>query len=177
MVRTYLFLFLAICNLSGFAQTLEIPPLLKVPEDCKLVLHAFAKGVQVYTCTQDAVDTSRYEWNFSGPRAKLYADADYRTFTGKHYLNAAKQPTWETTDSSTISGAKLQQANSRDSLAIPWLLLKGISPGGTGRLNQVVYIQRVNTKGGKAPATAGRQQKGKTIEQPYTAEYLFYSKK
>jgi hypothetical protein len=177
MIRTCLFLLLAICSLSCFAQTQEIPALLKVPEDCKLVLHAFAKGVQVYTCTQDPADTSRYVWTFSQPRANLYADSDYQTLTGKHYLNAAKKPTWETKDGSTISGAKLQQANSPDSLAIPWLLLKGITPAGTGKLSLVVYIQRVNTKGGKAPATADRQQKGQTIQQPYTAEYLFYSKK
>jgi hypothetical protein len=176
MIRNYLWFFLVICSLRGFAQAQEIPAVLKVPQDCTLVLHAFAKGVQIYTCTQDPADTSRYTWAFSGPRANLYADADYHTLIGKHYLNAAKQPAWETSDGSAISGAKLQQANSPDSLAIPWLLLKGISPGGTGKLKLVVYIQRINTKGGKAPAAADRQQKGRTIEQAYTAEYLFFTK-
>jgi hypothetical protein len=177
MTRTILSLLLVICNLACFAQTQEIPASLKVPEDCSLIVHAYAKGVQVYICTQDSQDTSRYVWTFLEPRANLYAAADNRKLIGKHYFNQTKKPTWENTDGSTISGAKLQQSDSPDSLAIPWLLLKGITPGGTGKLTPVVFIQRINTKGGKAPAAADRQHKGQLLEQPYTAEYLFYIKK
>ena len=177
MIRSFLSFLLVSCTLAAFAQTQDIPALIKVPKDCKLIMHAYAKGVQVYICTQDTEDTSHYTWIFSEPRANLYADLNYRKLIGKHYFNPANKPTWEDTDGSTISGAKLQQASSPDSLAIPWLLLKGIIPGGTGKLSQVVYIQRINTKGGKAPATADRQHKGSRLEQPYTAEYLFFTNK
>ncbi|MDP9076788.1 MAG: DUF3455 domain-containing protein [Bacteroidota bacterium] len=177
MTRTILSLLLVVGGLTCFAQTREVPDSLKVPGDCSLIMHANAKGVQVYICTQDPRDTSHYVWTFLEPRASLYAAIDTRQLIGKHYLNPAKKPTWESTDGSTISGAKLQQADSPDSLAIPWLLLKGITPGGTGKLTPVAFIQRINTKGGKAPATANRQQKGQLLEQPYTAEYLFYIKK
>ncbi|MCR8560659.1 DUF3455 domain-containing protein [Mucilaginibacter sp. BJC16-A38] len=177
MTRTILSLLLVVGGLTCFAQTQEIPVAIKVPENCSLIMHAYAKGVQVYICTQDPLDTSRYVWTFVEPRANLYAAADNSRLIGKHYLNPTKKPTWESTDGSTISGAKLQQTNSPDSLAIPWLLLKGITPGGTGKLTPVAFIQRLNTKGGKAPATANRQQKGQLLEQPYTAEYLFYIKK
>jgi len=177
MTRTILSLLLAVCTLAGFAQTQEVPSTIKVADDYKLVIHAYAKGVQIYVCTQDPKDTSRYVWTFSEPRANLYAAVNYRKLIGKHYLNPAKKPTWENTDGSTISGAKLQQADSPDSTAIPWLLLKGITPGGTGEFTPVVFIQRINTQGGKAPATADRQYKGQLLEQPYTAEYLFYIKK
>jgi hypothetical protein len=177
MARTILSLLLLICTLTGFTQTQEVPSAVKVPEDCKLILHAYAKGVQVYTCTQDAGDTLRYVWTFTEPRANLYATSSYSKLIGKHYFNPAKKATWQYTDGSTISGAKLQQAPSPDSLAIPWLLLKGITPTGTGILSPVVYIQRINTKGGIAPAVADRQHKGQQSEQPYTAEYLFYIKK
>jgi len=177
MTRTILSLLLTVCTLAGFAQTQEVPASIKVTDDYKLIMHAYAKGVQVYVCIQDPTDTSRYVWTFSEPRANLYAAADYRELIGKHYLNPAKKPTWENTDGSTISGAKLQQADSPDGLSIPWLLLKGITPGGTGKLTPVVFIQRINTHGGKAPAIADRQHKGQVLEQPYTAEYLFYIKK
>jgi hypothetical protein len=177
MIRTILSLLLVICTLGGFAQAQEVPASIKVSEDYRLIMHAYAKGVQVYICTQDPGDTSHYVWTFLEPRANLYAAVNYRKLIGKHYLNPAKKPIWEDTDGSTISGAKLQQADSPDSLAIPWLLLKGITPGGTGKLTPVVFIQRINTRGGKAPATADRQHKGQLLEQPYTAEYLFYSKK
>ncbi|SDT69210.1 Protein of unknown function [Mucilaginibacter mallensis] len=177
MSRTILSLLLMICTLGGFAQTQEVPANIKVTDDYKLIMHAYAKGVQVYICTQDPKDTSRYVWTFSEPRANLYAAVNYRKLIGKHYLNPAKKPTWESTDGSTISGAKLQQADSPDSTAIPWLLLKGITPGGTGKFIPVVFIQRINTQGGKAPATADGQHKGQLLEQPYTAEYLFYTKK
>ena len=177
MIRTILSLLLMTCTLAGFAQTQEVPAAIKVADDYKLIMHAYAKGVQVYVCTQDPTDTSRYVWTFSEPRANLYTAADYHKLIGKHYLNPAKKPTWESTDGSTISGAKLQQVNSPDSTAIPWLLLKGITPGGTGTLTQIAFIQRINTQGGKAPATADKQHKGQLLAQPYTAEYLFYVKK
>jgi uncharacterized protein DUF3455 len=66
--------------------------------------------------------------------------------------------------------------------AIPWLLLsaKSVSPGPYGdTLAKTSHIQRINTAGGLAPAaatcnaaTAGTQQ-----EVPYTADYLFWTKK
>jgi hypothetical protein len=177
MKRTILSLLLSVCAFAGFSQTQQIPASIKVPDDGTLLLHAYAKGVQVYVCTQDATDTSRYIWTFTEPRASLYADPAYTTLIGKHYLNPAKKPTWQSTDGSTISGAKLQQADSPDVTAIPWLLLKGITPAGASKLAAVIYIQRVNTNGGKAPATADKQHKGQVLEQPYTAEYLFYGKK
>jgi hypothetical protein len=40
-----------------------------------------------------------------------------------------------------------------------------------------MFIQRIRTKGGKAPATGDRQSKGQSIEVAYTAEYVFYSEK
>jgi hypothetical protein len=164
--------------LSAFtclAQQKELPVTIKVPDSCRLILHAYAKGVQVYVCTQDAKDTTHYKWTFLEPRADLYSSGDYQQHIGKHYLSAAKSPTWEIADGSTVSGAKLQQAASPDSLSIPWLLLKAVATGGKGKLNKIVFIQRVNTHGGVATGKAGSTQKGKLLEVPYTAEYLFYS--
>jgi hypothetical protein len=47
---------------------------------------------------------------------------------------------------------------------------------GPGFFHRVTYIQRVNTVGGIAPSTAGRDV-GEEARVPYTSEYLFYRSK
>jgi hypothetical protein len=177
MTRSVFSFFLICYTLVCFGQNNSIPASIQVPEGSKLIRHAYAKGVQIYTCIQDAKDTSRYIWLFTEPRAVLYADSTYHQYVGKHYFERGKNPTWEYKDSSKITGIKLQQANAPDSLGIPWLLLKAGETGGTGALKSVAFIQRLYTKGGKAPATANTSQKGKFLEVPYTAEYFFYGEK
>jgi hypothetical protein len=176
MARTIFSFILVFYVLTGFAQDKSIPLSIQVPAGNRLILHTYAKGVQVYVCSQDPTDTSRYTWTFVAPRASLYADSSYHQLVGKHYFDAAKNPTWEDTDGSKVSGVKLQQAGAPGSNAIPWLLLKASATNGTGVLTPVIFIQRIRTKGGKAPATAGSTQKGQTIEVPYAAEYLFYGR-
>jgi hypothetical protein len=158
-----------------FGQQTNIPPAIQVSKTNKLILHTYAKGVQVYVCKQDAKDTSHYNWIFKEPRPVLYADSVHRQVIGKHYFDAANNPTWENTDGSKVSGAKVAQVNSTDSSAIPWLLLKAINNQRTGVLTATAFIQRIFTKGGKAPAEADPTLKGTSLEVPYEAEYLFYS--
>jgi hypothetical protein len=177
MARTIFSFFLICYTLVCFGQNNSIPPAIKVPEGSRLISHTYAKGVQIYICTQDTKDTSRYTWTFTEPRANLYADSSYHQLVGKHYFEHGKNPAWEFSDGSGASGIKVQQVNSPDNLAIPWLLLKVAGTKGTGTLTPATFIQRIRTKGGKAPATANKSQKGQSLEVPYTAEYLFYSEK
>jgi hypothetical protein len=151
-----------------------IPTAVAVPTNNAIILHVYARGVQIYQCTQDIKDTSHYVWTFREPQATLFSSADYTHEVGKHYLNTTKNPTWQLSDGSLISGVKLQQAPSPDSDAIPWLLLRGVAPSGKGNLANVVFIQRLYTHGGLAPKSADQSQKGQTLQVPYTAEYLFY---
>jgi hypothetical protein len=177
MARSIFSFFLIFYTLVCFGQNNSIPLSIQVPESSRIIRHTYAKGVQIYICTQDTKDTSRYIWTFTEPRANLYADSSYHQFVGKHYFEHAKNPTWEYTDGSRVTGVKVQQANSPDSLAVPWLLLKVAGANGTGTLTPATFIQRLRTKGGKAPAMANISQKGQSLEVPYTAEYLFYSEK
>jgi hypothetical protein len=150
-----------------------IPTTVAVPTNNAIVLHVYARGVQIYQCTPDIKDTSHYVWTFREPRATLFSSAGYIQVVGKHYLNTTKKPTWELSDGSLISGVKLH-ASSPDSVAIPWLLLRGIAESGKGSLTNVVFIQRLYTHGGLAPKRADQSQKGQILQVPYTAEYLFY---
>ena len=164
-------------TLVVFGQDRGIPASITVPEGSRLIAHTYAKGVQVYVCAQDPKDSSRYTWTFKEPRAKLYADGSYHKLVGEHYFDVGKNPTWEATDGSKVSGVKVQQAKSLDSTAIPWLLLQSIATQGSGKFTSVLFIQRIHTKCGKAPAIAGMANKGQSVEVAYTAEYLFYGEK
>jgi|SRR5579863_9232280 len=177
MARTFFSFVLVLYTLVVFGQDSNIPISIRVPLNSRLIWHTYAKGVQVYLCTQDPKDSTKYIWTFNEPRANLYADTSYHQLVGRHYFDAGKNPTWETDDGSKISGTKIQQANSPDSGAVPWLLLKATVSSRNGRLAGAAFIQRIRTKGGKAPVTADRQNKGQFVEVPYTAEYLFYSEK
>jgi hypothetical protein len=162
---------LALWTIGVFAQQVTLPATLDVPSGNRLFLHVYAKGVQIYRCTQDKNDTSVYVWTFVAPAADLFTAPDYTTATGKHYAG----PTWEATDGSKVTGKKLQQANGPDTAAIPWLLLSVGTAPASGTFSGTTFIQRINTQGGKAPAAPARgSHPGEELKVPYTAEYLFY---
>jgi hypothetical protein len=60
--------------------------------------------------------------------------------------------------------------------SIPWLLLTATDHQGDGVMKQVSSIQRLSTKGGKAPATGcDASHKGDKTHVHYTATYRFYA--
>ena len=161
-----------------FGQDVPVPAPLEVPTGSHMLLHVYARGVQVYSYSPLPADTTRLGWVLLEAKAKLYTDAGYRQEAGKHYFNSAHHPVWAAVDGSTVEGAKIQQADAPVQDAVPWLLLKATAVTGNGPLASTSFIQRVNTKGGKAPAGgADGAHKGQTIEVDYTAEYLFYGSK
>jgi hypothetical protein len=75
-------------------------------------------------------------------------------------------------------GKAAANAPSPDADSIPWLLVKVVSHEGTGLLTPVSSIQRINTKGGKAPASGcDVGHAGQEVRVPYSAEYLFFAPK
>jgi hypothetical protein len=138
---------------------------LAVPAGNKLAFHYDAVGVQIYGC--DATATG-YGWVFRAPEAKLYAHNG--KLAGTHYAG----PTWQANDGSTVVGSKIADY-SADPNAIPWLLLGAVSHAGQGRMTDVTFIQRLETVGGKAPATGcDASHVGETTRVDYTATYYFY---
>ena len=122
--------------------------------------HAYAVGVQIYVW-------SGTSWVFRAPEAVLY-DAD-RDIVGIHYAG----PTWESESGSKVVGARVASAPSVSANSIPQLLLKAVSAEGPGIFARTTYIQRVNTRGGTAPAAPG-DTIGQEARVAYTAEYFFY---
>jgi hypothetical protein len=146
----------------------DVPAVLEVPDGYEVSFHAYATGVQVYKCTE--VLPGVFAWVFKEPIATLYSNANYNGQTGTHYAG----PTWESNSGSKVVAVRLQGAT-MDPNAIPWLLLGAVSSQGPGPLNGTIYIQRVNTAGGKAPTTgANASTVGQEVQIDYTAEYFFY---
>ena len=152
-------------------QLPNVPEKLKVPAGHALIIKTPAKGVQIYVCQPNANDRSKFEWTLKAPEATLLNEAG--AVIGKHYGG----PTWEHQDGSKVVGEVKERVNSPDASAIPLLLLSAKSHQGNGLFSKVVYIQRLNTKGGKAPNTGCDSSKANsTIRVDYTADYYYYAR-
>ncbi len=147
----------------------QLPPQLQPPANEQLLLQVHAKGDQVYTCKSDV---AQFTWTLKAPDAQLF-DKDGKPF-GKHFAG----PSWEATDGSRVTGKAVANAPSPDANSIPWLLVNVLSHDGTGVLSRATSIQRLNTKGGKAPASGcDASHVGQELRVPYSADYLFYAPK
>src|SRR5437660_12395176 len=130
--------------LSFSVAAQQVPKQLEPPANEKLLLQVHAKGDQVYTCKSDA---GKFTWMLKAPDAQLF-DKDGKPF-GKHSAG----PSWEATDGSRVTGKAVANAPSPDANSIPWLLVNIVTHEGSGVLSHATTIQRLNTKGGKAPAS------------------------
>jgi hypothetical protein len=141
-----------------------VPTDIKVEAGNRVHFHAYAAGYQVYVATET---TGGLKWVLKAPDAVLF-DNDGNV-VGIHYAG----PTWETSSGSWVKGARVNGITV-DASAIPWLLLKATDSNGPGVLNGTTFIQRVNTVGGIAPASASGAQIGDELRVAYTAEYYFF---
>jgi hypothetical protein len=154
---------------SFAARAQQVPAQIQAPANEQLVLQVHAKGDQVYTCKEDVTE---FAWTLKAPDAQLF-DKDGKPF-GKHFAG----PSWEASDGSRVVGKAVANAPSPDADSIPWLLVNITSHNGRGVLWSATSIQRVNTKGGKAPASGcDSGHTGQEVRVPYSADYLFYAPK
>ncbi len=139
------------------------------PSTQRTILTVTGKGVQIYTCQKVGNVT---QWAFKAPEATLYDISNAQV--GTHGAG----PIWRHQDGSAINGELVTRSAAPEPEAIPWLLLKGVSPEGTGILSKVEFIRRSDTHGGVAPTTGCDADHQRAISRiPYTATYTFYSTK
>jgi hypothetical protein len=156
-----------ILSFSVAAQ--EVPKQIQPPANEQLLLQVHAKGDQVYTCKSDA---AQFTWTLKAPDAQLF-DKDGKPF-GKHFAG----PSWEANDGSRVTGKAVANAPSPAADSVPSLLVNILSHDGSGVLSRATTIQRLNTKGGKAPASGcDASHAGQEVRVPYSADYLFYAPK
>jgi hypothetical protein len=147
----------------------QAPQPLQPPATEQLLLQVHAKGDQIYTCKGDA---AQFVWTLEAPDARLF-DKDGKPF-GRHFAG----PSWEAQDGSRVTGKAVANAPSPDADSIPWLLVNIVGHQGAGVLSRATTIQRLNTKGGKAPAAGcDASHAGREVRVPYSADYLFYAPK
>jgi hypothetical protein len=151
----------------------QVPAQVKVPIGHKFLFKVKAKGVQIYKSA--AGKDGKPEWVFEAPLADLFGSHGMKV--GCHY----EGPSWEASDGSTVKKSAEKDAvkiadapdGSKD---IPWLLIQvRAEKDKAGAFSRTTYIQRLDTRGGKAPAQAPVRT-GTRIGVPYTAVYCFYGR-
>jgi hypothetical protein len=147
----------------------EVPQQLRPPANEQLLLRVRAKGDQVYICKSEA---AQFAWTLKAPDAQLF-DQEGKPF-GKHFAG----PSWQANDGSRVTGKAVASVPSPDADSIPWLLVNIVGHEGSGVLSRATTIQRLNTKGGKAPASGcDNSHSGEEVRASYSADYLFYAPK
>jgi hypothetical protein len=161
--------FAALTHAQAYSRP-EVPDRIRAPGHDKVVLVARASGSQIYVCRASA-SNGKPQWALKAPEAQLRDQSG--AVIGRHYAG----PTWKHNDGSEVSGKAVAQIDSPDLSSIPWLLLTATGHAGTGVLAGVDSIQRIHTKGGKAPPAADCSASALNTEQKssYTADYYFYA--
>ena len=145
---------------ASAAQTID------PPAGLTLAFEFSARGDQIYECVSGE---GGYQWRLKGPRADLFDASGAKV--GRHYVG----PTWEADDGSRIQGKLVASQKAPDGVSVAWLLLSVAEHQGQGRMSDVAYVRRIDTKGGAAPKTpCAAEQAGQTSGSPYEAKYQFY---
>ena len=145
-----------------------LPEAVRVPAGQMQRMATTGVGEITYECREKKDMAGQFEWAFVAPVATLYA-AD-RKVVGKYYAG----PTWESADGSKLTGKQLAVAPAAAG-SIALQLVKAEPAMGTGAMQGVNYIQRLNTKGGVAPsASCDASSKGQRQQVAYEADYVFY---
>lgn len=158
----------AALSAAALAATPDAPEAVRPPAGHKMTLHTVGTGEITYECRLKAGTADTHEWAFVAPVATL-TDKSKKP-VGKYYAG----PTWEAADGSKVTGKQVATAPAAPG-NIPLQLVKAEPATGDGAMSGVTYIQRLNTKGGVAPAdpcTAATVGAKKQVS--YRADYLFY---
>lgn len=152
---------------SAPMKTPDAPAAITVPAGNKVVMTTVGIGQLTYECRVKANMAGIYEWVLAGPDAVLY-DSNKKP-VGKYYGG----PTWESMDGSKVTGKQLAIAPNPGS--IPLQLVQANPATGNGAMTGITYIQRLDTRGGTAPATpcTGTNISEKQLVK-YQADYVFY---
>ncbi|MCA2215734.1 DUF3455 domain-containing protein [Jidongwangia harbinensis] len=149
----------AVSAVTYQASAAEGPGALQPPDGLKIIgMFVVGTGTQTYTCAGGKFAAP------SVPEADLFDGANRRIH---HYGG----PTWESEADGSLITAGVA-ASSPVPGAIPELLLEVKTRSGQGMLGTVTHIQRMNTFGGVAPATACTD--GAKASVPYNANYIFW---
>jgi hypothetical protein len=152
------------------SEHLAIPDAVALPTPGTRIATYYATGVQIYNARLKAdSNPAEYEWVFASPSATLFNEKNEPV--GTHFAG----PSWQLEAGDRINAQHFTPAKTRsmDSNSVDWLLLMPKDGStATGIFEDVSYIQRIATTGGKAPTTPPSSA-SETIGVEYTAVYRF----
>lgn len=142
-----------------------------VPTGERQVERLSARGLQTYECRTTPGDASKAAWVYVASSLELL-DANDKP-AGRHTY---PPPVWEAPDGSKFAGTQKARADAPEAGAAPWLLVSTKSTGAEGRFAKITSMQRVNTKGGVAPASGCDMKAiGKQEQVPLRADLILFS--
>ncbi len=143
---------------------------IRVPAGNVVVLETTGVGVLNYECRANVAATGAIGWALATPKADLIDR------TGKNIGNYGGPPaTWTHMDGSTVVGTQIALSPVLGSNNIATQLSKGTSGMNAGVLQNISYIQRINTKGGQDISKPCTQADiGDKVTLPYQADYIFW---
>ena len=162
---------LAACGSMGMMgmSAPDVPAAIAVPTGNKPAFTLKGSGLLTYECRAGADSSTAPAWALAAPDAVL-RDKD-NAIVGKYYAG----PTWEHGDGSKVTGKQLAVSPAPTAGNIPWQLVQANPASGSGVMNGVTYIQRLNTNAGTAPSDACNASVVSTKKQVrYSADYVFY---
>ena len=147
-----------------------LPAAFRVPAGEKQKMWTVGSGEITYECREKKDVAGQHEWAFVGPVASLKDNAG--KVVGKYYGG----PTWESMDGSKVTAKQVAVAP-QPAGNLPLQLVKAEPATGMGAMQGVTYIQRLNTRGGVAPATTcSAANVGVKQLVAYQADYVFYGR-
>jgi hypothetical protein len=171
------------CRLASYCIALALltacaspPPQTAVPANLvptgeRQVERLAAHGLQTYECRVTPGDASSAAWVYVASSLELL-DANDKP-AGRHTY---PPPVWEAPDGSKFAGTQKARADAPEAGAAPWLLISTKSTGAEGRFAKITSLQRVNTKGGVAPASGcDLKAIGKKEQVPLRADLILFS--
>jgi Protein of unknown function (DUF3455) len=149
---------------DAVAADTRLPDAIAAPGET-VVLKTHAVGQQYYQCKPGA--DGKLAWTFVEPGATLTADS-------KVVGRPGAGPSWQLTDGSGITAKAVGNAPGANANDVPWLKLEVTSHKGSGQLDSVTTVQRINTVGGVLKGACDREKAGEGM--PYSADYVFLRK-
>jgi hypothetical protein len=170
---------------TGAAAGPGLPTGLEIGDGFEPFLRTRAAGTQNYACV---LTGGGFKWQFVGPQATLYYGLPIQAAT--HFFSpnpdegGTTRATWQhSLDTSRVWAKAIVTVDDPAIVGegnIAWLKLEVVGdrrgPTGGAYLARARFIQRLNTVGGKAPATGCSDplHVGSLALVPYTTDYVFF---
>lgn len=145
----------------------RLPQAVMVPAGHTVALETRATGILNYECKPTA--TGPYAWVLVSPQANLLDR------TGKDVVAYSGPPaTFKHIDGSSVIGTQISVAPNGE-YTLPLQLSRAQPSMGTGALQGVTFVQRINTKGGvEKTRSCAALNNGEKLTLPYQADYIFW---